>query len=212
MTYNLPNTLTILRFLLVPFFLIYILQDTFWAKLVSLMIFVVAAITDFLDGKLARLFNQRTEFGKFADPLADKFLVAAALFAFVQLDETLIPFWMVFLILTREFIVTGLRISALSKNMSIETSYLGKVKTTAQMGSILIILLLILIRSYVLEIPGVKVINPAKFWVEYSGNDFWGTVLKYAPLILMTITTLLTVISGVRYLIKYKNVIYGDKK
>ncbi len=202
MTWNVPNMLTILRFLLVPVFLVFILRDTLSARLISMGIFIIAAITDFLDGKIARIYNQKSDFGKFADPLADKFLVAAALIAFVEIEETLIPFWMVFLMLTREFIITGLRIAALSQEQEVDTSQLGKAKTTAQMVSIVIILLLLIIRAYRIELPDNSI-----DWVHYQGDDFWMYALKYAPLVLMSITAFLTVFSGVRYLILNKSLL-----
>lgn len=204
MTWNIPNLLTLFRFLLVPVFMLFILQQSFAARLISLLIFILAALTDFLDGMLARRFNQKSEFGKFADPLADKFLVAAALIAFVQLKETLIPFWMVFLILAREFLITGLRITALSNERSMATSSLGKAKTTAQMFSVIVILLLLLVRSYILQIPGLQIntTHPGEFWVSYAGKNLWGYILKYSPLALMSISTLLTVLSGLRYLVQ----------
>lgn len=206
MTWNIPNALTILRFLLVPVFVIFILREDFSARLISLGIFVIAAITDFLDGKLARVYNQKSEFGKFADPLADKFLVAAALIAFVQLEETLIPFWLVLLILAREFIITGLRITALSQEHQFATSSLGKAKTTAQMFSITVILVLLILRSYVLEFPQAELID----WVNYEGSNPWIYLLKYAPLGLMSITAFLTLFSGIRYLLKNRTLWTGN--
>lgn len=207
MTWTIPNILTLLRFVMVPFFLIFILQNTFTARIISLAIFIIAAITDFLDGKIARIYNMKSEFGKFADPLADKFLVAAALIAFVQIEETLIPFWLVLLILSREFIITGLRVAAINKQESMETSNLGKVKTTAQMVSIIVILLLLIIRSYLLELPGNR--TPGEWdWVNYSGNNLGLLTLKYAPLGLMTINAFLALLSGARYLISNRHLFF----
>lgn len=207
MTWTIPNILTLLRFVMVPFFLIFILQSTFTARMISLAIFIIAAITDFLDGKIARIYNMKSEFGKFADPLADKFLVAAALIAFVQIEETLIPFWLVLLILSREFIITGLRVAAINKQESMETSNLGKVKTTAQMVSITVILLLLIIRSYFLELPDHSVKGEWD-WVKYSGSNLGLLSLKYAPLVLMGLNAILALLSGVRYVITNKHLFF----
>jgi CDP-diacylglycerol--glycerol-3-phosphate 3-phosphatidyltransferase len=195
MIWNIPNCLTILRFLLVPVFIAFVQEPGFHARSISLVVFFVAALTDFLDGRIARWMNQRSEFGKFADPLADKFLVAAALISFVRIEETLIPVWMVFLILAREFIVTGLRVFLISRSETLDTSNFGKAKTTAQMVSISVILVLLVARAWVLENPGAGIPD----WItEYQG-DATMTGLRYLPAILMSITVFLTVISGVRY-------------
>lgn len=201
MTWNIPNALTLLRFALVPVFLVFILQETFTARLVSLLVFAVAALTDMLDGILARRWNQKSEFGKFADPLADKCLVAAALIAFLQLPETLVPFWLVFLILAREFLVTGLRVTALSRNESVDVSYLGKAKTASQMVTILVVLVLLIWRAWLLE-HGYTETEPGNVWRLWAGSEGWADALRYTPLALVTVTAFLTVLSGVRYFVK----------
>jgi len=212
MRWTIPNYLTILRFLLVPIFLVFILKDTFFAKLISLAIFMIATLTDYLDGQIARRYNQKSEFGKFADPLADKFLVAAAFIAFIKIPQLLIPFWLVLLILSREFIITGLRIAALSQDKSINTSSLGKAKTTAQMLTIMVVLVMLVLNARI-RLDGIA-LNPAEpvlFWAAWSGSTFWGKVIAYTPISLMGITALLTLVSGIRYLIKNKDVIFNDK-
>ena len=212
MRWTIPNCLTILRFLLVPVFLVFILKDTFFAKAVSLGIFLIAALTDFLDGQIARRFNQKSEFGKFADPLADKFLVAAAFIAFIQIPQLLIPFWLVLLILSREFIITGLRIAAISQEKSMNTSYLGKAKTTAQMLTIIVVLIMLVFGAKIRQ-TGIP-LNPAApelFWTAWSGSNFWGRVIAYAPITLMGITAFLTLLSGMRYLIKNRDIFSNSK-
>lgn len=212
MTWTIPNCLTIFRVLLVPVFLVFILKEGFSARLVSLAIFLLAALTDFLDGQIARRFNQKSEFGKFADPLADKLLVAAALIAFIQIPELLIPYWIVILILGREFLITGLRIAALSQDSSLSTSFFGKAKTTAQMITIVVSLVMLVISARLQE-NGITVPAhpPAAFWTAATGSSFWGTVVAYSPITLMGITTLFTVVSGARYLIGNRQIFTGGK-
>ncbi len=128
---TLPNQLTILRIILTPVFLYLFLQDEPFLKQLSLVIYVLAAITDWYDGWLARKFNYITNWGKFLDPLADKVLTSAAFFAFVLID--VLPLWMVLIIVLRDFSITLLRIYAEFRKKSFRTSYSAKVKTVMQM-------------------------------------------------------------------------------
>ncbi len=150
---NLANKLTLLRIILIPFFIVcfYIpslIVNTVavnnylipYANLLGLIIFLLAAITDFIDGYVARKYNMITYFGKFMDPLADKLLVTAALL--VLLENGLISGWVVFVILAREFIVTGFRTIAASKGVVIAAGWLGKIKTVVQFMMISTLLLL----------------------------------------------------------------------
>ena len=150
---NLANKLTLLRIILIPFFIVcfYIpslIVNTVavnnylipYANLLGLIIFLLAAITDFIDGYVARKYNMITDFGKFMDPLADKLLVTAALL--VLLENGLISGWVVFVILAREFIVTGFRTIAASKGVVIAAGWLGKIKTVVQSMMISTLLLL----------------------------------------------------------------------
>ena len=150
---NLANKLTLLRIILIPFFIVcfYIpslIVNTVavnnylipYANLLGLIIFLLAAITDFIDGYVARKYNMITDFGKFMDPLADKLLVTAALL--VLLENGLISGWVVFVIIAREFIVTGFRTIAASKGVVIAAGWLGKIKTVVQFMMISTLLLL----------------------------------------------------------------------
>lgn len=142
---NLPNKLTILRVIMIPFFLIFMLTSFMGenAKYIALAIFVVASFTDFLDGYLARKYQLVTNFGKFMDPLADKLLVSAALISLVALEK--LPAWIVITIISREFIISGFRLVASDNGVVIAASYWGKFKTVSQM--IMIILLIMDIQS-----------------------------------------------------------------
>ncbi len=132
---NLPNKLTVLRVILIPFFIYFLMYTPY--KYVALAIFIVASLTDLLDGKIARKYNLVTNFGKFMDPLADKLLVCAALICFVE--QSILPSWMVIIIISREFIISGFRLVAVEQGVVIAANYWGKVKTTCQM--IMIVLL-----------------------------------------------------------------------
>lgn len=139
---NLPNKLTILRVILIPFFVAALMiqggaNETM--RIVAAVIFIVASLTDLLDGKIARKYNLVTNFGKFMDPLADKLLVCSALICFIELHQ--IPAWMVIIIISREFIISGFRLVASDNGIVIAASYWGKFKTTFQMVMIVMLIL-----------------------------------------------------------------------
>lgn len=129
---NLPNKLTVFRVILIPFFVLFLLLDiTAYDRWFALAIFIIASLTDFLDGHIARKYNLVTNFGKFMDPLADKLLVCAALICLIELER--IPSWIVIIIISREFIISGFRLVAADNQVVIAASYWGKFKTTFQM-------------------------------------------------------------------------------
>jgi CDP-diacylglycerol--glycerol-3-phosphate 3-phosphatidyltransferase len=146
---TLPNQLTILRIILSPVFLIFFLSDQIWMKQVSVIIYIIAALSDWYDGWLARKFNYITSWGKFWDPLADKILTSVAFIAFAVVD--LIPVWMVIIIVGRDVIITLLRVFADLKNYSFTTSYYAKWKTLLQMV-FLYYLLILYVAQYTPEI------------------------------------------------------------
>ena len=137
---NTPNKLTIARMILVPFFVLFIL--TGWGgdanRYICLAIFVVASITDWFDGYLARKNNLVTNFGKFMDPLADKLLVCSALICMIELDR--LPAWFVIIIIAREFIISGFRLVASDNGIVIAANYWGKFKTVSQMAMIIVLI------------------------------------------------------------------------
>ena len=174
---NLPNKLTILRMLMIPFFVVFMLTDLGGAanKYIALGIFVAASLTDWLDGKIARKYNLVTNFGKFMDPLADKLLVCSAMICLVKMDR--LAAWIVIVIIAREFIISGFRLVASDNGVVIAASYWGKFKTVFQM---LMIILLIL------DLGGVfTVIETAVTWIAL----------------------ILTVVSLVDYIVKNKGVL-----
>lgn len=129
---NTPNKLTLLRVIMIPFFVVFMLADLgSWSKWAALVVFVVASMTDWLDGYLARRDHLVTDFGKFMDPLADKLLVCSALICLTDMDR--IPSWVVIIIIGREFIISGFRLIASDNGVVIAANYWGKAKTVCQM-------------------------------------------------------------------------------
>ncbi len=138
---NLPNKLTVTRVILIPFFVFALLyqggeNQTF--RWVAAAVFIVASLTDLLDGKIARKYNLVTNFGKFMDPLADKLLVCSALICLIELRQ--LPAWMVIIIISREFIISGFRLVASDNGIVIAASYWGKFKTTFQMIAVILLI------------------------------------------------------------------------
>ena len=137
---NLPNKLTILRVLMIPFFVFFLLTDYVGeaGNWIALAIFIIASLTDLIDGKIARKYNLVTNFGKFMDPLADKLLVCSALICLIELDR--LSAVVVTIIIAREFIISGFRLVASDKGVVIAASYWGKFKTTFQMVMVCLLL------------------------------------------------------------------------
>lgn len=138
---NLPNKLTMFRVILIPIFVFFLLAPYFegYGNYVAVAIFIVASLTDLLDGKIARKYNLVTNFGKFMDPLADKLLVCSAMICLIELG--LLPAWIVIIIIAREFIISGFRLIASDNGVVIAASYWGKFKTTFQMLMVIVLLL-----------------------------------------------------------------------
>ncbi len=136
---NLPNKLTLMRIILIPVFMIVLYWGFPGANYVALAIFIIASLTDWLDGKIARSRNLITDFGKFADPLADKMLVTAAMLWFVETHQ--MPAWALLIVICREFAVSGLRMIASDKGRVIAAGWSGKVKTASTMVCIILMFL-----------------------------------------------------------------------
>lgn len=182
---NLPNKLTLLRIILVPFFAAALLIDKIpHHYLIALLIFCVASITDMLDGKIARKHNMVTDFGKFADPLADKILVISAFACFIELD--LVGAAFIILVLFREFSVTSIRLIAAENGKVVAANMWGKAKTVSQMIAIIVVLL----NGYLLELSSMGVLN-------IPGAEGIITIINTS---LLWISAVLTVISGVIYI------------
>lgn len=155
---NLPNKLTMFRVILIPFFVVFMLADiTAYDKWIALAIFIIASLTDLLDGKIARKYNLVTNFGKFMDPLADKLLVCSALICLVALCK--IPAWIVIVIIAREFIISGFRLIASDNGVVIAASYWGKFKTTFQM---------VMICLMIADIEAISLLTAIVMWVALA--------------------------------------------
>ena len=154
---NLPNKLTVLRVILIPFFVVALMAQggtNETLRIAAAVIFIVASLTDLLDGKIAREYNLVTNFGKFMDPLADKLLVCSALICFIELGQ--VPAWMVIIIISREFIISGFRLVASDNGVVIAASYWGKFKTTFQMIAIVLL---------IFNIPALSMVTQICLWI-----------------------------------------------
>ena len=138
---NLPNKLTLFRVILIPFFVFFLLAPYFegYGNYIAVAIFIVASLTDMLDGKIARKYNLVTNFGKFMDPLADKLLVGSAMICLISTGQ--LAAWIVIIIIAREFIISGFRLIASDNGIVIAASYWGKFKTTFQMLMVIVLIL-----------------------------------------------------------------------
>lgn len=171
---NLPNKLTMLRIILIPIFIVVLMTGYYY---ISAVIFIVAAVTDALDGHIARKYNLITNFGKIMDPLADKLLVISALICLVELGD--VAGWMVIVILAREFIVTGLRTVAAAEGVVIAAGWSGKLKTVLQMIAIPALLL----QNWPFEMIG----------VPFAQIMLWASVI-------------MTILSGAEYIVQNRKV------
>lgn len=169
--WNLPNALTLFRIFLVPFLVVVLLTKFAGREFVGLAIFLVAAITDFFDGWVARRRNQTTRLGALLDPIADKLLMSAAFISLVEMDSTHVPAWMVVIIIGREFAVSGLRSIAAQQGVTIAASPLGKGKMVSQVVAISLLIL-----GY--ELGQFRIIGTVALWVVMvlaltSGVDYF---------------------------------------
>ena len=154
---NLPNKLTVLRICMIPFFVAALLYENGadqTMRIIANVIFITASLTDLLDGKIARKYGLVTNFGKFMDPLADKLLVCSALICLIQLGQ--LPAWVVIVIISREFIISGFRLAAADNGIVIAASYWGKFKTVFQMTAVVLL---------IFNIPPLSVLTSAVLWI-----------------------------------------------
>ncbi|MCL2087348.1 MAG: CDP-diacylglycerol--glycerol-3-phosphate 3-phosphatidyltransferase [Oscillospiraceae bacterium] len=194
---NLANKLTVLRIVLVPVFVVFMLVDKAYIHdgfIWAVLVFIIAGITDYIDGRVARNRDMVTKFGEFLDPLADKVLVTAALVCFLDLGWA--PAWMVIVIITRDFVVSGVRLVAVGRREKtvIAADKLGKLKTAVTMFGIIIIIALNIAQTSETAIIGLSI----------------GDFTALTTTIIMWIITLLTVISGVSCVLKNKQVLKGE--
>jgi len=188
---NIANRLTVLRIFLTFIFMFFLFCHGLWAKVIALAIFIFAALSDLLDGMIAHKKNMVTDFGRLMDPIADKILVVAAFAAFVQMQ--LIDAWMFVIIVSREILITSLRLFALNKGKVLSATRVGKHKTLSQMLVIFAILGFIVLKEVRLS--------------YFTWDPGWENLFRQGIYILMLFTVVLTLYSGLSYLWENRKII-----
>lgn len=196
---NLPNKLTLLRIILVPFFVVAILIDFPFHYFVALLLFIAASITDMLDGKIARKYNLITNFGKFCDPLADKILVTSALLCLLQ--QGLCDSVVIIILLFREFAVSAIRLLAATEGKVVAANIWGKVKTVAQIIAIILI--------FTLQF-GMEILSLSCFNIGSDVLSLISTIFFWTGEVALWITTVFTILSGIIYIMDNRQFI-NDK-
>jgi CDP-diacylglycerol--glycerol-3-phosphate 3-phosphatidyltransferase len=198
------NKLTLLRLALVPGFMVFMFFDNFWTRVAALLIFIAASITDWYDGRIARATGTVTVIGTFLDPLVDKMLIAAALVGFVEMGELHIRAWMVVLIISREFLITGLRSLAASRGMVVAAEGAGKFKMASQITAIITIFVILILNSAFEKWPAIAP-NLQSGWELLLRQ-----VMDRAPFWLVFATSILTIVSGLFYIQKYSELLKNE--
>jgi CDP-diacylglycerol--glycerol-3-phosphate 3-phosphatidyltransferase len=188
---NLANKLTISRIILAAVFILFLFIRGAGAKFMAFAIFLTACITDYYDGYLARKSSGISDFGKLMDPIADKILILGAFLAFVEME--IIPAWMVVVIIARELVITGIRILALSKKKILAADIGGKHKTVSQMVAVTAILIFLIIRDSGFSFRHMEYFNAAVY-------------------LLMLTTVVMTLISGISYMARNKELFMGENR
>ena len=188
---SIPNIFSYLRIILIPVFIYLLTIKTAEAWMWALIVFCIASFTDFVDGWLARRLKQESEFGKFIDPIADKFLVISALIAIIAVDPyfELFDSWMILIIVARDVLITVMRWLAIKRGRSLRTSRFGKFKTAFQMMSIVIIIMIYMIKKL-------------GFFETHASVPYW----------IMLAVTIMTALSGFRYLFTNWHLFLPEKK
>ncbi len=187
---NLANKLTISRIVLAGIFILFLFVKGAGAKVMALSVFLIACITDYYDGLIARRSGSVTAFGKLMDPIADKILILGGFLAFVEMK--IIPAWMVMVIIARELIITGIRVLALSQKRVLSAEIAGKHKTVSQIVAVVSILIFLIIRD-------------SGFTFRYIGYYSKGVYM------LMLITVVMTLLSGISYMMRNRYIFMGER-
>jgi len=188
---NIANRLTISRIALTFVFMFFLFCHGLWWKIASLIVFILAVLSDFFDGFIAQRMNMITDFGRLMDPIADKILVLAAFAAFVQMQ--LIEAWMFVIIVSREILITSLRLFVLNKGKVLSAARAGKHKTVSQMGVIFVILIFIVVKEILLRYS--------------TWNPDWENAFRQGIYVLMLLTVGLTLYSGITYFWENRKII-----
>ncbi len=197
---TIANRLTLIRLAFLPGFMVFMVFDHYWTRVAALAIFVMASLTDWYDGRVARRTGTVTVIGTFLDPLVDKMMIAAALVGFVELPELHIRSWMVVLIISREFLITGLRTLAAKRGVVMSAEGAGKYKMASQVTAIILILVILIINSAMEAHPLLADSWPLWFRELLERLPFW----------LVFFVTLMTIVSGVLYIRKYSDLVLKE--
>ncbi len=197
---NTPNKLTIIRMVLVPIFMLLLLWQFKWHSLAALLVFIAASLTDMFDGKIARKRGLVTDFGKFLDPIADKMLTTAAFLGFICLDIGYGVVWVTLIVLLREFTVSSVRMISAARGNVIAADKWGKVKTVVQMVSIIMALTFEVLKEALMS-----------FGVSDNILKLTGTITGIAVTAAIWISAVLTVVSGLNYIFKNKELLDPSK-
>ena len=197
---NTPNKLTIIRMVLVPIFMLLLLWQFKWHSLAELLVFIAASLTDMFDGKIARKRGLVTDFGKFLDPIADKMLTTAAFLGFICLDIGYGVVWVTLIVLLREFTVSSVRMISAARGKVIAADKWGKVKTVVQMVSIIMALTFEVLKEALMS-----------FGVSDNILKLTGTITGIAVTAAIWISAVLTVVSGLNYIFKNKELLDPSK-
>ena len=193
---NLPNRLTVSRLVLTIVFVVAVSTDFPYHYTLALVLFVLAAVTDYVDGEIARRYSLITDFGKLMDPLVDKIMTAAAFVCLVPLRA--IPAWVAIVVITREFLITGLRLLAVSKGRVLAADPIGKHKTSWQIATVIFFLVLLSFREFV------------RLSVDGSLDWRWQELWLYGGWTVSGIAVVLTIYSGADYLWRHRTMISTD--
>jgi CDP-diacylglycerol--glycerol-3-phosphate 3-phosphatidyltransferase len=199
---NLANKLTVARIFMVSLFILFMELGGFYNSLLALFIFFAASITDMFDGQIARRNKAVTSLGIFLDPIADKLLVSAAFIYFVNIPTLGIAAWMVIIIIGREFLITGLRSIAASRNVMIPADKSGKFKTVLQMIAIIVIMVILIVREALFEFAGL--IPDVLRLCDFRSYTALSLIMKKMPFWITLVVVVFTVYSGVNYILRYR--------
>ncbi len=194
---TLANKLTLLRLSLVPVFVLFLSILRLETRLIALLVFIAASLTDWYDGHLARKTGTVTRIGTLLDPLADKLLIAAAFIGFIEIRELRIPAWIVILVISREFLITGLRSLAAARGIVMAAEAAGKIKAVSQMTAIISTLLVLILHGCLSQYPAFFMNLPSRF------QQVLFYIVVWAPMLLALVAMLITVFSGVVYVRRY---------
>lgn len=201
--WTIPNILTIIRAVLAIPIILLISRDSLLNLSLAIALYIISALTDSIDGFLARKLNQTSEFGAFFDPMADKLLVWGVFTVFAFTPGLFIPFWLILFIYLRDFFVTALRSYSRRKNIKFKTSFVAKAKTLVQMVVAFAILVYMLVTFIMRKVNAVESVNYTDIWKTVLPADY--NLVIYIPVILCALTVVFTIYTAIDYYLTFKN-------